>query len=180
MKKLNLNLSISVFLLSVLFGCAPDNKIADVEADIAAIKAHYDKYFIAANNNDLDLFISLWTDDGIRMEPGYNAIVGQENIRALFEEPFKKYNIESAPYGEMEVEVSGDLAYSRGTYLLKLTPKEGGPTTHFDGKWLCILKRQVDGSWKFYIDCINDNPIWSDDPVSPEILEKQDPADPKI
>jgi ketosteroid isomerase-like protein len=49
------------------------------------------------------------------------------------------------------------MAFSRGTYTLSLTPKEGGPTTHIDGKWLDILKRQTDGSWKIYIDMVNYN-----------------------
>jgi ketosteroid isomerase-like protein len=38
-----------------------------------------------------------------------------------------------------------------------MTPKEGGQTIRGRGKFLSILKKQADGSWKFAIDCFNDN-----------------------
>ena len=60
-------------------------------------------------------------------------------------------------YGGRGIKVSDEWALSRGNYTLSLTPKDGGPRTHFDGKWLDILKKQPDGFWKVYIDCVNDN-----------------------
>ena len=178
MKKLIINFPVFLILLSIFFGCAQEIKETDMEADIAAIKAHYDKYFISGNANDLDLFISLWTDDAIRMEPSYHAVVGKEKIRAFFKDSFEKFEADIAPYGEIQVEVCGDMAYSRGTYVLKLTPKEGGETFVFDGKWLDILKRQDDGSWKIYIDCINKNPDLSDETFDTDLGKDQDMSDP--
>ena len=128
-----------------------------MEADITAINELYDQYCLAANTGDLDLFISLWADDATRMDPDLPAIVVKENIRAHFKPQFEQFNINVAIYGETEVQVFDDFAFSRGTCTLSVTPKEGGPTTYFDGKWLDILKRQADGSWKIYIDCVNWN-----------------------
>ena len=56
-----------------------------------------------------------------------------------------------------EAAAAGDWAYAKGTYLQTITPRAGGPTTKVDGKWLDILKRQPDGSWKLYLDCFNSN-----------------------
>jgi len=64
--------------------------------------------------------------------------------------------------------------------LLSVTPKEGGPATLLDLKMVDIYKKQTDGSRKIYIDCINPNPWWSDDSVSPELLDKQNPSDPLL
>jgi uncharacterized protein (TIGR02246 family) len=125
--------------------------------DIAAINELYDQYCLTVNTGDLDLFISLWADDAIKMDVDYPAIFGKENIRAYFKPAFELFNINCALYGETEIQVSDDWAFSRGTYTLSLTPKEEGPTTYIDGKWLDILKRQPDGSWKIYIDCLNYN-----------------------
>jgi len=148
-------LVITSAMLFFTFSCKTE---ADsMEADITAINELYDQYCLAANTGDLDLFISLWADDATRMDPDIPAIVGKENIRAYFKVAFEQFNTNVAIYGETEVQVSDDLAFSRGTYTLSLTPKEGGPTTHIDGKWLDILKRQADGSWKIYIDCVNYN-----------------------
>ncbi|MEN8157693.1 MAG: hypothetical protein ABFS10_12145, partial [Bacteroidota bacterium] len=69
---------------------------------------------------------------------------------------------------------------TRGNSIISITHKEGGPTTLLDLKVVDIYKRQTDGSWKIYIDCINLNPKWSDDSISPELLDKQDPSDPLL
>lgn len=127
------------------------------EADIAKINELYDQYCYGANTGDLDLFMSLWADDAIRMEQDSPAIIGKEQIRAHFKVPFEQVKIDIATYGETETEVSGDLAFSYGNFTITYTPKEEGPKTYFDGKWLDILKRQADGSWKIYCDCITFN-----------------------
>lgn len=127
------------------------------EADIAAINALYERWVTGVKTGDLDLFLSVWADDATRMQPEIPAIMGKEQIRAYFEEPFKQFNWDTDVYGEIEIMVSGEWAFSRGNYTLALKPKDGGPGTHFDGKWLDILKKQADGFWKVYIDCVNDN-----------------------
>jgi len=127
------------------------------ESDIAAINDLYDQYILAANTGDLDLFMSLWLDDAIRMEQDTPAITGNEEIRAHFRVPFDQVNIDLAIYGEVVTEVSGDLGFSHGNFTITYTPKVEGSKTFFDGKWLDILKRQADGSWKIYCDCITFN-----------------------
>jgi ketosteroid isomerase-like protein len=56
-----------------------------------------------------------------------------------------------------EVRILGDRAYSHGTYTFDMTPKEGGATSSVSGKFLDILEKQADGSWKIAIDCHNTN-----------------------
>jgi ketosteroid isomerase-like protein len=38
-----------------------------------------------------------------------------------------------------------------------LKPKEGGEATNGSGKYLTILEKQIDGSWKVAVDCFNYN-----------------------
>ena len=178
MKKLKLNFPIFLFLFGILFSCAQNNKDADVEADIAAIKEHYDQYIHYANTGDLDLFISLWADDATRMEPGTPAIVGKENIRAHFKTIFDLFNHKMVMIGETEVQVFGDLAFAYGTVTLSSTPKEEGPTIQTDIKWLDGLKRQADSSWKIYVDCINFHPSWGSDVNPAKLLENQKQSSP--
>lgn len=142
--------------LAMLFSAISCQK-QDTEADIAAINELYDQYCIQGNAGDLDNFLSLWEDNATRMEPDSPFITGKENIRKFFEGSFKLFNINIAIYGDTEIQVAKDIAFSRGTYTLSLAPKEEGPTIHIDGKWLDILKRQADGSWKIYIDMVNNN-----------------------
>jgi len=159
MKKSNWLLLTTILVITsvMLFTFSCKTEVDSRGNDITAINELYDQYCFGVNTGDLDLFISLWTDDAIKMDVDFPAIFGKENIRAYFKVPFEQFNINAVIYGETEVQVFDDFAFSRGTYTLSLTPKEGGPTTYIDGKWLDILKRQADGSWKIYIDCLNYN-----------------------
>jgi hypothetical protein len=56
-----------------------------------------------------------------------------------------------------ETVVRGDIAYCRGTFTRVMTPKAGGASVNYDGKFLTILKRQGDGTRKIYRDCFNSN-----------------------
>jgi len=159
MKKIKFHHQVA-FVLLLLFtasSCARQEKKPSVEEDIAAINELYNQYCIHANAGDLDKFLSLWEDNAIRMEPDMPSIIGKENIRKYFAPSFEMFSVKVTVNGGTEIQISGDMAFSRGTYTLSLTPKEGGPTTTFNGKWLDIDKRQTDGSWKIYIDMLNYN-----------------------
>jgi ketosteroid isomerase-like protein len=54
-----------------------------------------------------------------------------------------------------EVHVLGSWAYIHGTYQVNLTSRVSGKTKKVSGKFLDILSKQVDGSWKIAIDCHN-------------------------
>ncbi len=151
-----------------------------METDIAAIQELMEQYRLAVNTNDMNLFSSCWADDAKRMERDFNIIVGKEKIMERFKIYFDRLNNHLDFYGEREVEVDGDLAFSQVNVIIASSPKEGGPTTHIDLKVLDIYKKQTDGSWKIYIDCINSNPAWSNDSISSELLEKQDLSDPAL
>ena len=159
MKKLKFNypVAFALLLLFTTFSCAKQEKKPSFEVDIAAINELYEQYCSYGSAGELNNFLSLWEDDAIRMDPDKHSIIGKENIRIFFEPSFELFSVDVAIYGDTEIQISGDMAFSRGTYTLSLTPKEGGPTTHIDGKWLDILKRQTDGSWKIYIDIVNYN-----------------------
>jgi uncharacterized protein (TIGR02246 family) len=77
-------------------------------ADVAAINQLWNQYAIAENTGDIDLWISLWTDDGIRMPPDRPAIKGKEQIRATMKNFLDQYSLKVAVQNE-EVEVSGEL-----------------------------------------------------------------------
>jgi uncharacterized protein (TIGR02246 family) len=126
------------------------------EADIEAINEIWNQYILGANTSDLELWLSLWDENGIRMAPDDPAAFGKEQIRAQMEPLFGQFNTEIAINNE-EVQIAGDWAFSRGAFILSLTPKVGGETTKFEGKYLSILERQADGSWKIARDCFNYN-----------------------
>jgi uncharacterized protein (TIGR02246 family) len=126
----------------------------DVEADTAAINEVWNQYALANNTGDLELWLSLWDDNGVRLAPDTPAAFGKEQIRDQMTIPFEQFTNKAVINNE-EVEVAGDWAFSRGTYTLSITPKAGGEEVVIDGKYMTILKRQPDGSWKIYRDIYN-------------------------
>ena len=66
-----------------------------------------------------------------------------------------------------EIEVSGNWAFVRLPYTLKLTPKAGGEPFQANGKGLWIFKRQADGTWKA------SRVIWNGNEPLPVLPEKK-------
>jgi uncharacterized protein (TIGR02246 family) len=126
------------------------------KADIAAIKEILRKVAVAVASGDFEGWISLWTDNGIQMFPGAPARIGKGQIRVGMKPAFDQFILKMVIKNE-ELRVSGDLGFARGTYKESMVPKAGGETWKYDGKYLTILERQTDGSWKVARDCFNSN-----------------------
>jgi uncharacterized protein (TIGR02246 family) len=155
-----------VILLSLTFGCQQGEEVTeearpvvDVEADINALKGMLRQYAAHANAGDLEQWMSLWADDGVRMPPDSPARIGKEQIREEIEPAFEQMILDLTITNIWNVEVYGDLGIIRCNYTLDATPKAGGETIHVmrDGKALSVWKRQSDGSWKIIRDCFNSN-----------------------
>ena len=128
-----------------------------MRADIAAIEEFMDLYALAMKTGDLDLWMSLYTEDTVKMAPDAPAAFGKEQLRAMMKPLFDNFTFEEMDIFDMEIEVAGNWAFSRCNFTAKMTPKAGGEPLHMDAKDMSIMKRQADGSWKLYWDCWNSN-----------------------
>lgn len=126
------------------------------KADVSAIKEKMNQFAATINAGDFDGWISLWTDNGVQMPPGTPARIGKEQIRAGMKPAFDEYILKMVVIVS-ELRVSGDFGFVRGTYTESMIPKAGGETFEYDGKYLTILEKQADGSWKVARDCFNSN-----------------------
>jgi len=128
-----------------------------VEAVAAAVKQIYREYAASLNAGDLDRWISLWTDDGVQMPPGFPTRTGKQSIWTAVKGSLDlfAFDIEIPPSDE--VRVAGDWAFARGNYSATLTPRQGGDVVAIDGKYLTILQMQADGTWKIHRDVFNSN-----------------------
>jgi uncharacterized protein (TIGR02246 family) len=103
---------------------------------------------VALSQGDPDKVMAIYANDVMTMPPNQAPLVGKPAVRAMREGFLSTYVIDASVSVE-EVEVAGDLAFDRGSYRMKLTPKAGGPPIEDEGKYLDILRRQPDGSWKY-------------------------------
>ncbi|MHC4256453.1 MAG: YybH family protein, partial [Planctomycetota bacterium] len=135
---------------------APPSELVAQAADIAALNEALNQYAVAVNTGDFELWLSLHSDDVVKMPPDTPATIGIEELRANNEALFDNFTLEMALFPE-ETHADGDLGYTWGNYTFLLTPKAGGEPIYMDGKYLTISKRQPDGSWKISHDCFNSN-----------------------
>ena len=157
------NMLVCAFALTSILtftGCqtapTPEPK-RDVAADTTAIHALIDKVSAAFNSNDAGATAATYVDDAIMMNPNQAAAEGKQAIQAAYEAIFKE-NVAKIVHTPLETQVAGDWAYQRGSYAQSFTPKSGKPLED-SGKFLEILKRQPDGSWKSHRLIYNsDNP----------------------
>jgi uncharacterized protein (TIGR02246 family) len=129
----------------------------DVNAVTDAVNAIWDEYEASLSAGDVDRWVELWTDAGIQLPPGEPPVVGKEAIRARNKAALTDlFDIEMSITNE-EVQVGGEWAVARGAYTATLTPKAGGDDVLVDGKYMTLLQRQADGTWKIYRDIFNSN-----------------------
>ena len=131
--------------------------MVDVEADIAAIEELIDLYALAMTTGDLDLWMSLYTDDTVKMAPDAPAVFGKEDLRASMQPLFDNFIFEEMAIFDVEIQVAGDWAFTRCNFTATMAPKAGGEPLYMDAKDMSIMQRQADGSWKLYWDCWNSN-----------------------
>lgn len=151
-----------VFAGAVVWAGCASQKQSTPEAQVDSIAVHdaveeiWREYSASLNASDLDRWLSLWTDDGVQMPPDEPPVVGKDRIRERNQGFLDLFDFDMSITNQ-EVVATSDWAYSRGVYEATLTPKERGDPLHVDGKYMTILSRQSDGSWKIHRDIFNSN-----------------------
>ena len=124
------------------------------KSDVEAIQEFWKTYSSAWVAGDADLWLSLYDKDGIQMPPGMPAR-GKDVLNENIPQEIAASKASAMNVNPKEVTVADGWAYSRGEYDLDQVVQ--GKDVHAEGKFLTILKRQSDGSWKIYRDCFNSN-----------------------
>ncbi len=114
----------------------------------------YRNYALAWETGDADLWLSIWDEGGTQMPPGFPSRT-KDDLRDIMPPRFVPNMVSSFVIELDEINVLGDFAFARGRYTCDYTEEYAQPQT--GGKFLSILKRQKDETWKFHIDCFNSN-----------------------
>jgi len=141
-------------LAVLLFGCAqapppppPDTRAADEKA-IRDSETAWVKEFAA---KDMDKIVAHYADDGMVLLANAPTMVGkaaiQSGMKDTITDPKFSLDLKTA-----KVEVSGDLAYSQGTYSVMFTDPKTKKVVAETGRYVEVYKKQADGSWKIVQD----------------------------
>lgn len=156
--KLQKVLCIAPLLLGGLAACQPNRApVADanVEADLASIRAEADAWSKAITDKDLEKTLSFYAPDAQYLSAGRPAASTPDERRRLWVEDYATPGFSSdETTTKIEVARSGDLAYQRGTYVLSAADDKG-KVTRSAGKFVVVWKKQSNGQWKAIIDIDN-------------------------
>jgi len=116
--------------------------------DRAAIARQIERFIAAYEARDLDSLLTTYSKDLVKLRQG----VGDERkaetarrLRAVFADYDGRVEVDN-----VETFVSGDLAVTRGTFLVTLTRKAGGePTRAFRRRYLEVWRRE-EGDWRVF------------------------------
>jgi uncharacterized protein (TIGR02246 family) len=165
MRRLFILTGVICLTFTFLLACAPRaekqagpaaDESFSVEADVEAVRRVNEDLIDAFNAGEVEAAVSLVMDDAVDLPPNRPPVVGKEAIREFVLSDLEKFNwqfIEEV----VEVQVSGDLAVLWSNYSVTLTFNDDGRQIESNGKWIKILKRQPDGSWKFSRNIWNSN-----------------------
>lgn len=133
---------------------------AGVDQDITEIKKTRTAYVSAWKAGNAVKVANLYTDDALVLYPNLPAVAGKSAILGYFRGFFAEFRQEAFELVSAEVRIVGSWAFDRGTYRWRGVPRAGGEPSEDHGKYLVILERQPEGSWKVARDMDNsDRPL---------------------
>jgi ketosteroid isomerase-like protein len=159
---------LTVAALSLLCACQPTPRVDQASsgasearplspADQENIRAADLAFAAAANAGNLDGVIAVYADDAALLPPNFPPQEGREAVRKFWGGLLGAYTVQFDLNSET-IEGRGDLAYAVGRYKLSARPKaKGAPPIEEEGKYVEVLKRQSDGSWKYVVDMYSPN-----------------------
>lgn len=153
MRHLSIVLTAACFVVATTASCVRSPERAgdgapDADSDVSAINAAYERSVATQKDGDIDGWLALFSEDIVFMPPDQTIVEGKEAIRAIVEPFQEQFNIEESTSLD-EIQVSGDWAFTRGTRDFRATPKAGGDTMQQRVKFVHVLRRHSDGTWKF-------------------------------
>ena len=135
-------------------GNAPAGLTASDSARIAAADS---AFRAAANAGDAAAVAAVYASDASLLPPNMPVQRGRNAIQAFWRGLLDAYTVNFELSPDM-IEGRGDLAYNMGHYRFTGVPKvKSAPGIADEGKFVEILKKQPDGTWKYAVDIYNSN-----------------------
>ena len=132
------------------------NNLDTAEGDRAAIMRTSAELLSAVNASDANRCLAVWADHGMLMPPNHRSVQGREALDEYFRSLFSLSRFRFT-FTSSQIQLAGDIALERVTYMVVVWPGTGGSPVEDFGKGLHVYGRQSNGSWKLTQD------IWSSD-----------------
>ena len=125
----------------------------NLEGDLRSIEALNQHDVNATLAMDTDAIIAQWTDDFVVLQAAGPITRGRAANAAAAKqgmEQMKAFKPIEYTLDVQEITIAGDYAFEWGTYRGSARSLTGGENVNYVGKFMRILQRQPDGSWKMH------------------------------
>jgi ketosteroid isomerase-like protein len=127
------------------------------EQDMAGIRSADSAFAAAANAGKVDGVVAVYATNAALLPPNLPPQKGHAAIRSFWGGFLDAYTVRFELESDT-MEGRGDLAYNLGHYRFTAVPKaKENPGVADEGKFLEVLKRQPDGTWKYLVDMYSSN-----------------------
>ncbi|MFQ5797807.1 MAG: YybH family protein [Bacteroidota bacterium] len=148
-----------VMALALTFSACPAPQVGQLsEEDVAATRSTREAYVQAVLAGDSAATGAQFTEDAVLMPPNQPLVEGRSDIGAWY----ASFTVTEVTLTEAQVDGGGGLGYERGTYSVTSSTEDMPEAVSDTGKYLLILRKQPDGSWRWAVD------IWNSDQPLPE------------
>ena len=142
--------TVALVLSSASVAQVPAEQGQETHRDIAAIRALYDAWNEAVEGSDIAGYLAVLDADVELMPTDAPPIQGRDNYRTFLQPVFGNDSYKIEVVAAPRVGVDGDVAYARYDYIIHRTPVGGQQRTSSYRKYLDVLRRQPDGSWRVF------------------------------
>ena len=133
----------------------------DMDANAKVLAKLDDDWAKAAATKDADRVASFYAEDAIAYPPGESLAIGRPAARRVWATYLADSSFSiSWKTVHASVSKSGELGFTAGTYEDSFKGPDGA-MVHETGKYLCMWRKQKDGTWKAIHD------MWNTDSKSP-------------
>jgi uncharacterized protein (TIGR02246 family) len=132
---------------------APVVLAADMDAKARPLAKLDDDWSKAAASRDAERVAAFYAEDAIAYPPNEPAAAGRGAAKKVWAAYFADPTF-TISWKTTHAEVNGDLGYTTGTYEDSFKGPDGKMVNE-KGKYVCVWKRQKDGTWKAIHDMWN-------------------------
>lgn len=141
-----------ILLVSACTADTPVDKSTD-EAAVRRLLREIDEHFGAG---DFEAALRFYAPDAMLFAPGQPVVRGNEAIRAELERVFGPSKMRAVlTVLEVQLSQANDMAYVHGTAKLVAAGPVEVPSGMGETKWLAVLVKQPDGTWRIAADIFN-------------------------
>ena len=124
------------------------------DTDRTAIAQLSARLLAAVNASDLAGVVAVWSDQGVMMPPDAQPVSGRAAIEHYFRQLFASARFRFQ-FIASEIQVVGDIASERITYVAEAWRDGASTPSHDRGKGIHVFHRLPSGVWMLSVDIWN-------------------------